>query len=1383
MAIRIICLSLSVWLLIGLAAPVFAQEPTAQPTPETTPTAQSTPETTSTELPAATPTGAPSPPAPTPPAPPPVVFEVRLNEFLAAPSVGQEYVELFNLGPDSADISGWQIDDVAGGGGAPKIIPANTIIPPGGFWVLTFASFLNNSSDDVRLLDAGGVVVDSYSYSSFTVDVSTSRWPDGSGAWVDGTPQTPNAPNLPPAAPTPTVVPTSGPTPPPTPAITPTATPAPAPVAIRLNEYLAAPLAGGSEFVEVVNLGTEAVNLSGWRIRDASGNTRSLTLTNLLPGQYHAQQFASGLLNNTGDSIELLDSGGAVLDATSYAGSTSARSTSRLPDGTGAWVDGTTPTPNAANQPLPPPAVFVVRLNEFLAAPISGTEFIELYNLGPDPANLGGWQIDDVADGGGAPKTIPANTIIPPGGFWTLSAGSFLNNSGDSVRLIDLGGGLTDVYTYTSSVAGLSTSRLPDGSGAWVDGTPLTPAAPNQPPPPPPPATSFRVTINEFLAAPISGTEFIELYNLGPDPANLGGWQIDDAADGGAPKTIPANTVIPPGGFWALSTSSFLNNSGDSVRLIDPSGVITDSYSYSASSEGLSTSRLPDGLGAWVDATPPTPNAPNLPPPAPPVFRLVINEFLAAPFSGGAEFIELYNRGPDPASLTGWKIDDVADGGASPHTIPADTTIAPGGFWVLDVGSFLNNSGDSLNLIDPSGLITDTYTYTSSFAGMSTSRLPDGLGAWTDGTPPTPDAPNRGPDALPTGIFINEVYPHPPVGQREWIELYSTYTDTVDLSGWLLDDVAGGSAPTVLPAGATIAPGQWRQFLLKSNILNDGGDQARLLAPDGTLIDTMSYGRIKKPTSWSRLPDGFGPWYSNTPPSPNAPNQPPPEPPAAPEIAPGSADAPGSVLITEVVYDVPGDRDESANEWLEITNVTSATVLIEGWSIQDNKATTGIPSFSIDPAEVVVLAPSAELLQHFPAFSATLILVGKGKLGNGLGNNGDQLQLIDGAGTPIDGLSWGEITTVFDPAAPDVKTGHSLQRQPATADADSAADWVDSPTPTPGSLDPGEIAAPAAPPEVEEGPPTTAAPGEVLITQVLYDPRSPIQEPGGEWIEIINNRPLTQTLRGWSIGDTRAADRLPTITLGPDEIVLVAASKSISTTYTLTGQYVVLRDGSIGAGLNNGGDTLTLRDGAGTLIDALSWGDNASVLDPAAPNVPEGSSLVREPPDSDSDSAADWTAQENAQPSGSTLIDRPVWSLPAASTVILSEVLAAPKLIDSNGDGTVDRGDEWIELVNLSAEPVDLSGWSIDDLADGGSKPHVLAADTQIEGNGYLVLSGALTKLSLNNSGLEQVRLLRPDGTLADLLEYRSTRPDRSWSRVPSPAGDWAASTDPTPNA
>ena len=110
-----------------------------------------------------------------------------------APNVSgtQEWIELYNPQSVGGDISGLYIDDVAGGGGAPKAIPAGTTIAARGYYVMSFASgFLNNTGpEDVRYLKiVGGVetVYDTYHYNltSTQYDKVFHRQGDG-GPWCN----------------------------------------------------------------------------------------------------------------------------------------------------------------------------------------------------------------------------------------------------------------------------------------------------------------------------------------------------------------------------------------------------------------------------------------------------------------------------------------------------------------------------------------------------------------------------------------------------------------------------------------------------------------------------------------------------------------------------------------------------------------------------------------------------------------------------------------------------------------------------------------------------------------------------------------------------------------------------------------------------------------------------------------------------------------------------------------------------------------------------------------------------------------------------------------------------------------------------------------------
>jgi beta-lactamase superfamily II metal-dependent hydrolase len=110
--------------------------------------------------------GAPPPPTGDP-------AQVKINEYLMAPNptTDGEWIELYNPTAFPVDLSGLYVDDVAGGGGAPKQIPAGTTIAAHGRWVMTFASgFLNNTgAETVRYLKIVGGVETVYDQTSYNL--------------------------------------------------------------------------------------------------------------------------------------------------------------------------------------------------------------------------------------------------------------------------------------------------------------------------------------------------------------------------------------------------------------------------------------------------------------------------------------------------------------------------------------------------------------------------------------------------------------------------------------------------------------------------------------------------------------------------------------------------------------------------------------------------------------------------------------------------------------------------------------------------------------------------------------------------------------------------------------------------------------------------------------------------------------------------------------------------------------------------------------------------------------------------------------------------------------------------------------------------------------
>ncbi|MCB8963295.1 MAG: lamin tail domain-containing protein, partial [Ardenticatenales bacterium] len=257
-----------------------------------------------------------------------------------------------------------------------------------------------------------------------------------------------------------------------------------------------------------------------------------------------------------------------------------------------------------------PPAGGDVLINEYVANS-SVTEWVELYNTTASDLDLSGHYIDDLQNAGGAPKLIPNGTIIPAGGYYVMEFSNFLNNGGDDVRFLDPAQNALDSTSYNSATAEYSWYRTPDG-GTWsgtesdspTKGTANPGSGVNAPGP-------GDVLINEFTADSAT-TEWVELYNTTANDLDISNHYIDDIDGGGAPRLIPANTIIPAGGFYVMDFTGLLNNGGDDVRFLDPAQAVLDSTSYTYSTAEYSWYRYRDGL-AWspaeIDA--PTKNGSN----------------------------------------------------------------------------------------------------------------------------------------------------------------------------------------------------------------------------------------------------------------------------------------------------------------------------------------------------------------------------------------------------------------------------------------------------------------------------------------------------------------------------------------------------------------------------------------------------------------------------------------------------------------------------------------------------------------------------------------------------------------------------------------------------
>ncbi len=265
-------------------------------------------------------------------------------------------------------------------------------------------------------------------------------------------------------------------------------------LAVVVNEFLPDPVGAdaGNEFVELLNIGDVAVDLTGWKIDDVEGNSSNpigiAGGTVIAPQGFFVFRSTSLTLNNDIDSVRLLAPDGSVKSQTSYTSTTEGQSHNRKDDGS--FVLSATLTPGAANiftgvvlevekETVYPDGIVV---NEFLPNPEgidSDLEFIEIKNTSRDAIDIGGWKLDD-GEGGSSGFTISAGKILGAGAiiyFFSSQTKISLGNTNDTVRVLDPAGNVKSSFSYSKSHEGVSYAR--NDSGEFVETTTLTPGGTN----------------------------------------------------------------------------------------------------------------------------------------------------------------------------------------------------------------------------------------------------------------------------------------------------------------------------------------------------------------------------------------------------------------------------------------------------------------------------------------------------------------------------------------------------------------------------------------------------------------------------------------------------------------------------------------------------------------------------------------------------------------------------------------------------------------------------------------------------------------------------------------------------------------------------------------
>ena len=287
--------------------------------------------------------------------------------------------------------------------------------------------------------------------------------------------------------------------------------------AIAINEVLPNPAGNDEEgeWIELINLGDQEVNLTDWAIEDASGKhytikqDGAISSTTIAPkGYFLLPRAATGIaLNNTGTEIlTLLTSSEHAAISLNYIGpAEEGQAWARNADGNFAWT--TAPTPSASNvitapvqenkesqssnspstgainrapTTITPTHSFTLVINELLPNPQGDDttgEWIELKNEGNDEATLAGLTISD--ESGATYAFTTQQNQLPPRGLLLISRSQSkitLNNDGDMIVLKFQGKEIARA-AYGKSEEGMSFARDDAGNYAWT--TAPTPGAIN----------------------------------------------------------------------------------------------------------------------------------------------------------------------------------------------------------------------------------------------------------------------------------------------------------------------------------------------------------------------------------------------------------------------------------------------------------------------------------------------------------------------------------------------------------------------------------------------------------------------------------------------------------------------------------------------------------------------------------------------------------------------------------------------------------------------------------------------------------------------------------------------------------------------------------------
>lgn len=813
-----------------------------------------------------------------------------------------------------------------------------------------------------------------------------------------------------------------------------------------------------------------------------------------------------------------------------------------------------------------------VIFNELMYAPPTDDmkEWIELYNRCSQKVNLKKWKLCDPAKQLTitsdnlyiqpnsiyviAKDTLPAK-LYPPGTPILITSFPSMNNDGDFIAIRDSFGLIIDSVTYSPSWGGNNYKSLErmyydsPGSDSTNWGSSLNPRLCT-------PGFVNSITPKEYDIA-ITAFSPTTWYYSEADSVTLQlkitnrGMHISDSLTVQLYKdTNKDSTASESEILYATRRAPLAPGQSDSLLIRTSTFPVGKNYFIASVTGGADN----DTSNNYRFTTASVIQGGN------PRNEIVINEIMFAPPTGEPEWVEIYNRSPQPVDMQKFFIADDADTSA---IIKNKFILDSGSYCVISrdssilkkypckgqliVASFptLNNDGDKVILLDSLYRVIDSVAYSpewcktpkTSLERISTGNSSTDSLNWRSAKTKyraTPGYINSvTPKVTDVAVTVLSASPAYPVKgdmltPRATIHNNgSAEVTSIQVSFSYRDNK--GSAVLLADTVITAIP-------LKDSVIVKSSHQTSAIN-DSIIIHAQAAITADEDTSDNYL-----------------------------DITVKSGIRKGSIVINEIMF----NPLTTYSEWIELYNTTKDTLGLFGWTLSDvltsgTQDTIKTSSAVIPPGQYLVVARDTLPIQGIG--NAHYIVCKYGTMNN----SADGIVVKDSRGSVIDSVLYN--------ADWNTRAGKSLERISPAAASNDSLNWLfsyDASGGTPGRNNSvNSIQA--------------ASPGAIAVNEIMY-------EPGGdnaEFIELYNTTADSILLNAWKLttaGKNNYYITESTVTLPPKTYFVVCSDSVLLVKYPSLQNYLykcILQSRSLG--LLNGNASVVLRDAYKNIVDSVYY--------------------------------------------------------------------------------------------------------------------------------------------------------------------------------------------------